>query len=513
GGDTSWGINFVRQIQRNGEKVFWAPVTRAEANSGFVQFFGRLEGLHGIRPRRALQFAPYSLARANTFEHHTAPGMADTDYGADVGADLKVGLASNVTLDATINPDFGQVEADPAQLNLTTFETFFDERRPFFLEGTQIFDYTIGAGDGSLLYTRRVGAAAPIVGATKLTGRLPSGLSFGVLGAATGSHFDPDRWYGAARLKQEFGSQNYVGAAVTAFTSPFDPFGEDGASGGIGRRAVAAGADWNVRVGANDAWLLEGSLAGSLLETLDPASPDPTARGYALYVGFDKVKGFFTPGSGLRIYSDRFQINDVGRFQQNDLISARLGGNQLWNRGNPVGPFRRFSTFGGGTQVWRYTDGTNRGLNFFGGTGGQLMGFQHLQLDVEGSGLGGYDVRETRGLGIVENVAEVSASLSFETDQRKPYVVEVYGGLGAQERGGRSAEFGAEVDWTASDRVTLAFEADFGTSDHWRAWAANEGFVRTPGGLFLGREAAAPGDIREDDLFDLGLDGPAIDAL
>src|SRR5690606_15950269 len=215
--DTSGGVNSLRQTQRIGEKVFWAPVTRAEASSGFVQFFGRLEGLRGIRSRRPMQVAPYSLASANTFEHDAAPGTADADFGADVGADLKLGLASNVILDATINPDFGQVEADPAQLNLSTFETFFDERRPFFLEGTGIFDYTIGGGDGSLLYTRRVGAAAPIIGATKLSGRLPSGLSFGVLGAATGNEFDPERWYGTARVKQEFGSQNYVGGAVTAF--------------------------------------------------------------------------------------------------------------------------------------------------------------------------------------------------------------------------------------------------------------------------------------------------------
>ena len=95
-----------------------------------------------------------------------------------------MGLGPNITLDATINPDFGQVEADPAELNLTAFETFFDERRPFFVEGTQIYAFRITqgrGGGGNLLYTRRIGAEAPIIGATKLSGRTASGLSFGVL--------------------------------------------------------------------------------------------------------------------------------------------------------------------------------------------------------------------------------------------------------------------------------------------------------------------------------------------
>ena len=499
-GVTSWGINFQRQLRREGEETFWAPFTREQASSGIVQYFGRLEGLPGLSTRRPIQLAPYSLARANTFEDAEVPGTMASDLGADVGADLKIGLASNVILDATINPDFGQVEADPAQLNLTTFETFFPERRPFFLEGTSIFDYTIGSGDGSLLYTRRIGGAAPIVGATKLSGRLPSGLSFGVLGAATGDDFDPDRWYGVGRLKQEFGSQNYVGAAVTAFRSP--------AESGAGVTALAAGADWDVRLGADDGWKLEGSLAGSVLDDLSADAGDP-ARGYALYVGFDRVKGFLTPDSGFRIYSDDFEINEVGRFRQNDLVSARLGAGYLVNEGNPVGPFRRLETWGGGTQVWRYADGTNRGFGFFSGLYGELLGFQSLNLNVSGSGLGGYDVRETRGLGPVANVATVFAGLYFETDQRKQLTFWTFTGGGLGEDGGRQYDLGTGVDWTASDRVRLSLDLNFGAGDDWQAWAANEGFVRTPDGLAIGTATAEPGAFASaDDLFFLDVADP-----
>src|SRR5687767_6161592 len=162
-GVDSWAINFSRQIPRNDEQSFWAPFTEAQAQSGIVQYFGRLEGVGGLRPRRVVQATPYALTRARRFEDDVVPGQAEASYAVDGGADLKLGLASNVILDLTVNPDFGQVEADPAELNLSTFETFFDERRPFFLEGTQIFNLLIGNGDGALLYTRRIGAASRLL--------------------------------------------------------------------------------------------------------------------------------------------------------------------------------------------------------------------------------------------------------------------------------------------------------------------------------------------------------------
>ncbi|NNF58256.1 MAG: carbohydrate binding family 9 domain-containing protein [Rhodothermaceae bacterium] len=510
-GETSWGLEFQRQIRRNGEEAFWAPFTREQANAGIVQYFGRLEGLEGISPRRTMQATPYSLASANTYEHSDIPGTTDADFGGDVGADFKLGLTSSVTLDATVNPDFGQVEADPAQLNLSTFETFFEERRPFFLEGTQIFDFTYGSGDGALLYTRRVGGAAPIVGASKITGRLPSGLSFGVLGAATGDDFDPNRWYGAARVKQEFGNQNYVGGVITAFD--YRPTTLEREDGVTGVRSLTGGADWDMRVGNGDGWKLEGSLAGSMRTLTDSDADDPTQEGYALYVGFDKVKGFFTPGSGFRVYSPGFEINDVGRFRQTNLIQGRLGANYLWNQGDPVGPFRRFETGGFADQNWRYEDGRYRGgsLNLF--TGGQLRNFWWANLFVGLDGLGGFDVRETRGNGDFRNVRNGGFNVNINTDGRKRITGFTGFNLWFGEDGGRSRSGWLGANWNASDRIELSTSAQFGMNDNWTAWAANEGLVRTADGLFIGTNTDTPDAFTEEDLFRLDLDDVGADAL
>ena len=130
----TWGLNFVRYVGRHLETSLWAPISRGDG--AMVSRFGKLVGLDGISPPMRLEVTPYSLASVQA-----APGSADDPFHADrdfasmLGADAKYGITSDLTLDLTVNPDFGQVEADPAQVNLSAFETFLDERRPFFVEG------------------------------------------------------------------------------------------------------------------------------------------------------------------------------------------------------------------------------------------------------------------------------------------------------------------------------------------------------------------------------------------
>ncbi|HLA62867.1 MAG TPA: DUF5916 domain-containing protein [Rhodothermales bacterium] len=412
-GVSSWGLNFVRHHRRNDEQGFWAPFTQSQANAGIVQFFGRLEGVGGVRPRRVMQAAPYALSRARRFESDAVPGEADAAYGFDAGADFKLGLASNVILDLAVNPDFGQVEADPAQLNLTTFETFFDERRPFFLEGTSIFNLPIGNGDGALLYTRRIGTEGRILGATKISGQTAGGLSFGALAALTGHDADPDRLYGVARVRRQFGGASFLGGGLSVFDyAPNDPL--DSTAVEPAPRAVTGAADWDFRL-FDDAWKLEGALAGSWRSV----NGFDDRQGYALYVGFDRVQGYFTPGSGLRFYSPGFEPNDVGRFRQTDVIQARLGTGYIFNRGQPIGPFRQLNVGGFGTQTWGYSDGANRGFEFFGFGGGQFRNFHRLDFSTNVDGLGGVDVRETRGLGPIVNVPGFNFTIEYGTDQRR----------------------------------------------------------------------------------------------
>ncbi len=219
-----FGFAIWRDIDRHGgERVGW-PLYRT-SRRGFVSQLGDLVGLDGLAAPRRLELAPYMVVK-----NVPQPGF-ERDQQYAVGADIKYGITSNITVDATANPDFGQVEADPSVVNLTSFETFYQERRPFFVEGTGIFSFGVNCnivncnGEG-LFYSRRVGrdpqlrgvygdaqspTASRILGAAKITGRLPGGLTIGALeGVTQRAHGPGDRTiepftnYGAVRAQQDF---------------------------------------------------------------------------------------------------------------------------------------------------------------------------------------------------------------------------------------------------------------------------------------------------------------------
>ena len=504
GDEAAWGINFQRDVPRLGERSFWSPFTREDSNSGIVQFFGALDGIAGVRPRRLVQAVPYTLASGSRGEDPDAPGTASYGTGVDAGADVKLGLTPSVILDATVNPDFGQVDADPAELNLSTFETFFPERRPFFLEGTGIFDEGFSR-DGALVYTRRIGGVAPIVAASKLTGRTARGLSFGALTAATGRDFSPNRLYGVGRLRQELGGQSYVGGTVALFDARGDATGASGA----GARSGVASADWDVRFGPGEKYQAEGVVSGSLRNTADG-----TDRGLAVYAGVDQVRGARRFATGVRVFTPGYRNNDVGRFRETDRVSFNGALFNLWNGGDPFGPFRRLQTFAFSSAVWAYSDGTYRGANLGVRSFGQLRGFQDVRFGFSIDNAGGFDVRETRGLGPVSNLLGVGVGGSISTDTRRRFVAEVEGNVQVDAEGGLGLSPEVDVEWAASDRLRLSASGEIDIVRGLRAWVANEGLVLAPDGrLLLGASSADPADLLPDALVDSGLDAARAGAL
>ena len=200
-----WGLNFYRKTARYGEESFWAPILME--SKGFVSEFGILKGFVLPKQKKRIEILPY-IASSDKLE----PGSKQDPYwskhnlSGNLGVDFKIGLGSNFTLTGTINPDFGQVEADPADLNLSAFETFFEERRPFFLEGTDIFKFgktrAFSANSPSIFYSRRIGrnprgsildnseyenypSQTNIISALKFSGKTSNGLSIGILDALT----------------------------------------------------------------------------------------------------------------------------------------------------------------------------------------------------------------------------------------------------------------------------------------------------------------------------------------
>jgi hypothetical protein len=231
--DLTWGLNVQRFRPSINEEDTWVLIPRTVR--AWASRFGELQGVSDVRPARRIELLPYVAATSTLYGDAAGnnPFRQGANPGGRVGADAKIGIGPNLTLDATINPDFGQVEADPAEVNLTAFETRFTERRPFFLEGSPLFNI----GHPNFYYSRRVGTRpigpatadyveyppfASILGAAKLTGRLPSKTSIGFLAAATAEEsadiadaalgeersvrVAPRAYYGVGRLLQEFGT-------------------------------------------------------------------------------------------------------------------------------------------------------------------------------------------------------------------------------------------------------------------------------------------------------------------
>ncbi|MGI9625217.1 MAG: DUF5916 domain-containing protein, partial [Longimicrobiales bacterium] len=336
-----------------------------------------LKGLDNLNPPRRLEILPYSLVRLSAEPGSSSNPFYDRrDVFSTVGGDVKYGLTSNLTLDVTINPDFGQVEADPGEVNLTAFESFFREQRPFFVEGSNIFTFRFSGGDGDganegLFYSRRIGRApqgstpsadfsdspaqTSILGAMKLSGKTTSGWSIGLLNAVTGQEngryaddgiitgsevVEPQSNYGMARVQKDFREGRSAVGAISTWTNR----GESAANLSLHDAAYTGGLDARHRFGG-DNFQVSGYLLGShVAGTADAISRtqqaparyfqrpdadhtefDPTRTsltGWAGSATFSKVAGgYWRYATGVVARSPEFEANDLGFMRETDFVS------------------------------------------------------------------------------------------------------------------------------------------------------------------------------------------------
>ena len=495
----TWGVHFTRRIPRLGEQVEWPHVPRTQRDN-LVAGFGRLTGIREVKPRRNIQITPYTVTGLHTLESEDVAGKLTSTRTFDIGGDLKIGLGPNVTLDATINPDFGQVEADPAVLNLTAFETFFQERRPFFVEGINIYEFRVGRG--GLLYTRRIGADAPIIGATKLSGRTGSGLSFGVLGAASGNNFNPSRGYGVARVSQQIGSYSTAGGIVTLF--------EGSNVGGNHLRSLAAGADWDLRFLENR-YGVQGLFSITNRNWIDGDIDGET--GFAGNLWVRKRQGTWSGFTGLDVFSDTFNPNDAGQLRQNNFIALISIIEHEINGGSPFGPFSRAGGRFFAYQQFSYREGLDLGQRLDFGSRWTLRGFQSIMFGLEyDNPFGGYDLYETRGLLPWSQPGSFAIQGQFETDERRNWQVEPGLELTFHENGGRESEVTLEGQWNVGNRLSLSSEIGAAWESDVVAWSANETFLRSGSGWSIGEEASSPDDLTDAD-FEAFDDNGTLDAI
>jgi hypothetical protein len=505
GHEQVWGLNFRRHIARSGEESYWAPLP--PDNAQVVSLFGILDGLRDLRPPRRLEVMPYAVARATRAPGDAAdPFHRSVDPSGGLGADLKAGITSDLTLTATINPDFGQVEADPSVVNLTTTETFFPERRPFFVEGVDIFRFGIGLGDGDLgneglFYSRRIGRPPQgslggdftrrpdytrIAAAAKLSGKTAGGWSIGFLDAITAEEtgrFQHDGVTGEAPIEP---LTNYaVGRVIKDFRDGRSAFG--GIATATNRRLPATGElDWmrsaaytgglNVRHRfGDDAYQVAASVVGSRIRgtpsSMDLAQRSPvryfqrpdadhlqydaertSLEGYGATADLWKLRGNWRFALLGRLASPGLEVNDLGfQTSADQIMGVYWVGYQQYE---PRGSFRSWNI---GHNAWT-------GVNFGGdriARGGNVNGgFQHRNF------WGG-------NMGINVSTEELSASMlrggpmflrpamanlwaSLHSDRRR--TVSVSGNL----NGSRQADTGGRgIGLSTGMTVRPAHNADF----------------------------------------------------
>ena len=407
-----WGVNIERNIQRRNESSWLAMVPKAE--SGLASRMVELSGLDGLKPSRRIELLPYTAARAEFIDSRQAnnPFNDGSRAFAAAGLDMKWGLTSNLTINATVNPDFGQVEVDPAVVNLTAFETFFDEKRPFFLEGSQIFgNYgRLGANDfwgfnnsePQIFYSRRIGrapqltaageytdapSATTILGATKLTGKTTRGWSLGFLEAVTGEEsartqtslardsvvVEPLSNYSVIRVQRDLGTRTGIGLLTTTVNRRLD---DERLRDGSVDSAYVYGADGYWFLDGDKSWIITGNVAGStvagtpaVIARLQRAPQRYFQRPDAAHVHFDPTRthlsGFtgrlnlnrnqgkyWRFNSALWTGSPGFESNDLGFLNTGDRAGAHAV--LLFRNTQPTRWSRQWSTWVSKWWTWNY---------------------------------------------------------------------------------------------------------------------------------------------------------------
>ena len=506
----TWGINFRRDIARKNERDYL--VFTPKNGSGFVSRFADLVGIANISPPHRIEVLPYVTTKAEYTQH--LPGNPFNDgskYLPGTGADLKVGIGSNLTLDATVNPDFGQVEVDPAVVNLGDVETFFSEKRPFFIEGSTIFNFGQGGSrsnwgfnwaNPTFFYTRRIGRApqgsAPsadfadvplgtnIRGAAKLTGKIGGNWNIGTLHALTSnehaelnqgnrrwrSEVEPLAYYGIARAQKEIkeGRQG-IGFISTLAARRFD---DVRLRDEINSSAFTGGVDGWTFLDANKTWVITGWAGMSQvrgnearLTALQQSSrhyfqrPDAghvevdsfatSLTGYAGRVLINKQKGNVIFNSALGFVDPKFDLNDMGFLFRTDVMNGHIGGGYKWTK---LGKLTRYAELLGAVFGSRDFDGNTIWMGVWQSGYFELLNYYSFNYSFAYNPETVSNNR-TRGGPLTLNRPGGQANFFVNSDSRKTWVFGL--GMFGYSRGPQNWDggFDASVEWKPGANLSV----------------------------------------------------------
>ena len=397
-----WGMHCWRWIDRFQEESDWEP--QSSTGPGILFQFGELHGIKELPKSRRIEVMPYSLGKLNTFRPETGNPFKETgeSWLGNFGIDAKIGLSSNFTADISVNPDFGQVESDPSVMNLTAFETFYEEKRPFFLEGKNIFDFDFN--DADIFYTRRIGQSpnyspdlqsgeyadlpdkTAILSAAKFSGKTANGFALGILQSLTANeqgainsfginkkiNVEPLTNFIVIRTEQDFDQGNSVLGGIFTSTNRFI---KDTHLEYLNRNAYTGGINflhhWNEKEYFFDASFIGSFINGSneAITILQNSSARYYQRPDADYLKFDSSRtqlsgyggiikigkgsvGLFRYSTEINWRSPGLELNDLGYMQIADIIQQKNAVSYFVNQ--PVSIFRTYSIGLSQTNNWNF---------------------------------------------------------------------------------------------------------------------------------------------------------------
>ncbi len=506
-GEQVWGLNIHRYTPTLNEDAYWMPVPRTER--GWSSRFGELRGIGDISGSRGVELLPYVAGTSTLNANRDVANPFDNgrNLRRQLGADIKVGLGPNLTLDATVNPDFGQVEADPAEVNLSAFETFFSEKRPFFTEGSALLS---SSSITNYFYSRRIGATpsvrvtgdfvdypstSTILGAAKVTGRLASGTSLGMLAALTDDETARTATratsgflstvvaartaYGLARVVQEFGpAASTIAAMATVVHRDLDE--HDALAALLTRDAVTASVDSDMRFAGGlyevNWWAGMTRLAGEApaIALVQRSSPHLAHRPDRDYTPYDPTRtslsGYKVGGSvertggrhwlwngGVDIESPNYEPNDLGRMFAADGLQLRS--DVRYRETNPGRTFRSYSigvnsmtewTYGHTLQTATLQAYANQTWKNFWGTRISVGHDVHL-----------LDSRLTRGGPIMMTPRGWDMSFHLNNNPSRQLSWSTDLGFGITEDGGQNNSLRAQLSFRPAPRWQLSLDPNF----------------------------------------------------
>jgi len=513
-----WGVNFQRIIKRKNEKASFAWVPKSE--SAYVSRFARLEGISGIRPGPHLEILPYVVGQTQLRPSEEGnPFETGRRTLGNMGFDLKYGLKSNLTLDATVNPDFGQVEVDPAVVNLSAYETYYEEKRPFFIEGASIFD---GFGRGGVyinaninwpqptfFYSRRIGRSpqgyvtqegnffsvpdrTTILGAAKVTGKL-GGWNLGFINALTSPEFaridaaglrlreevEPFTYYGVLRAQKDINEgQHGFGLMATGVARDLQT---EALSDLVNKNAFSLAFDGWSFLDQSRKYVIGGWFGGTRVEGtpddilgLQTSSmhyyqrPDAThvevdplatsLSGWGGRVSFAKQGGNTLGLISLGALSPGFDPNDIGfQYSGSDVVNFQVIPGYSWTK---PGPIFQQALLGIGAYS-NYDFGGNQlshgAMVFSEGLFRNFWRFNFTGLISPDS----LSNRLTRGGPLALTPWGYMFELGIETDGRKPVVFEVEGMLSRMPEDGTEWQSQVALNWKPSSNFSLSIGPQF----------------------------------------------------